>query len=224
MQYQLTNLFGFSNYNADGRSNLFNFQPVIPIKKSSLIPVEQVMRFTVPVVTTPDPGSATGLGDISFFDLFVAAPLDWGIWGAGITAVAPTASKDELGQGKWQLGPAATLVVYKVPNWQLGGVVQNPISIAGDNDRPDVSTFQFQPLVNYLKGDWYFGAGDFNWTYDWKANDWTIPLAFQAGKITKIGKHNYNLSFELAWTAIRPDDAVVPRWGIRLVLVLMLPD
>ena len=41
------------------------------------------MRFTVPLVTTPDPGSTTGLGDISFFDLFVAATLDWGIWDAG---------------------------------------------------------------------------------------------------------------------------------------------
>jgi hypothetical protein len=111
-----------------------------------------------------------------------------------------------------------------VANWQLGGIIQNPISIAGDSNRASVSTFQFQPLVNYLKGDWYFGAGDFNWTYDWKADEWTIPLAFQAGRITQIGKHNYNFSLELAWTAVRPDTSVVPKWGIRLGIVLMLPE
>ncbi len=146
------------------------------------------------------------------------------MWGPGVTMVAPTASKDELGQGKWQLGPAFTLVYDKVGNWQLGGVIQNPTSVAGDSDREGVNTFQFQPLVNYLKGDWYFGAGDSNWTYDWKANDWTIPLAFQAGRITRIGRHSLNFSLELAWTAVRSDNLVVPKWGIRLGVVLMLPE
>ncbi len=176
------------------------------------------------MITAPGPNRKTGLGEISFFDIFVSKPRSLGIWGVGLTAVAPTASKDLLGQGKWQLGPAATLVYYKVSNWQLGRVIQNPIPIAGDNGRESVNTFQFQPLLNYLKGDWYFGAGNFNWTYDWKANDWTIPLAFQAGRITRIGKHRHNLSVEPEWTAIRPDNSVVPKWGIRLGVVPMLPE
>lgn len=224
VQFQVTNFLAFSNYNADGYSNFFNFQPVIPIGKTGLIPRSQVMRFTVPVITTAGPRRKTGLGDISFVDLLVSDPTPWGIWGMGVSAVMPTASSDELGQGKWQLGPAATLVYYKIPNWQLGGLFQNPVSIAGDRDRQKVNTLQFQPLVNYLKGDWYFGAGDFNWSYDWKAKEWTIPLAFQAGRIRQIGKHKYNISFELEWTAVRPDDAVVPRWGVRLGLVLLLPE
>ena len=224
LQFQVTNFLAPSSYNSDGYANLLNFQPVIPIQRTEKFPLSQVMRLTVPVITTPGPNRKTGLGDISFFDLFVPKPHSWGMWGAGVTMVTPTASNDELGQGKWQLGPAATLVYYKVPNWQLGGVIQNPISITGDNNRASVSTFQFQPLVNYLKGDWYFGVGDFNWTYDWKANDWTIPFAFQAGRITRIGKHSYNLSVELAWTAVRPDNSVAPKWGIRLGMVLMLPE
>ena len=60
---------------------------------------------------------------------------------------------------------------------------------------------------------------------DWEqGGEATIPLAFQAGRITKIGKYNYNLSVEFQWTAVRPDDAVVPQWGIRLGVVLLLPE
>jgi hypothetical protein len=225
LQMQVTNFYAPENYNADGYSNQFNFQPVIPVPRSERMPISQVMRVTVPLVTTPGPDRTTGLGDISYFDLFVPKGRDWGIWGVGFSTVLPTASDDALGQGKWQLGPAATFVYYKVSNWQLGTVLQNPISIAGDDDRPGVNEFQFQPLINYLKGKWYFGTGDYNWIFDWKqGGEATIPLAFQTGRITKIGKHNYNLSVELGWTAVRPDDAVVPRWGIRLGVVLLLPE
>jgi hypothetical protein len=224
LQFQLTNFYSPSIYNADGHANAFNFQPIIPVSKSKLIPVPQVLRITVPVITSPEPDQTTGLGDISLVDLFVAKPSSWGIWGLGFTAVAPTAAHDELGQGKWQLGPAATLTYYGIPNWQIGAVVQNPVSIAGDGNRPDVNVFQLQPLVNYLKGDWYFGAGDFNWSYDWKARELTLPLAFQAGRIKTIGRHQYNISLELEWTAVRPEDSVVPKWGVRLGVVLMLPE
>ena len=224
LQLQVTDAFAFSSYNADGYSNVFNFQPVIPVRKGGIIPVSQILRLTVPVVTTAGPDRKTGLGDTTFVDLFVANPAQWGIWGLGYTLVAPTAANDDLGQGKWQLGPAATTMYYGLQDWQLGGLIQNPVSFAGDDERPNVNTLQIQPIVNYLKGDWYFGAGDFNWTYDWKQKEWTIPLAFQAGRISQIGEHKYNLSFEVEWTAVRPDDAVVPRWGIRLGLVLLLPE
>jgi len=73
--------------------------------------------------------------------------------------------------------------------------------------------------VNYLKGDGYFGAGDFSRRYDWKAKEWTIPFAFQVGRIMQIGRRKYNVSCEAEWTAVRARDAVVPRWGIRLGVV-----
>jgi hypothetical protein len=224
LQVQVTNFYAPSNRNADSYSNLLNFQPVIPVAANDVIPWHQVMRFTVPVITTPKPDRETGLGDISYFDIFVPGAEDWGIWGAGFTAVAPTASDDELGAGKFQLGPAFTAVYYKKKNWQIGAVVQNPVSFAGEGSRDDVAQLQIQPIINYLYGDWYFGAGDFNIIWDWEEDEATIPVAFQAGKIVKIGKYKYNLSAELAWTAVYPDDTVTPRWGIRLGFVWLLPE
>jgi hypothetical protein len=39
-----------------------------------------------------------------------------------------------------------------------------------------------------------------------------------------MGGHKVNLSAELEWTAVYPDDAAVPRWGIRVGFVLLLPE
>ena len=183
------------------------------------------MRLTVPLVTTPEPGRATGLGDISYFDLFVPKARSWGIWGAGVSLVIPTASSDELGAGKWQLGPAFTAMYYGVSSWQFGAVVQNPVSIAGDPDRPAVNTLQIQPIINFLIGKWYLGIGDFTWQFDWEnGGAATIPLGFQAGRITQIGKYKYNLSVELAYTVAHPEESTFPKWGVRLGVVLLLPE
>ena len=68
------------------------------------------------------------------------------------------------------------------------------------------------------------GGGDFNVSYDWNAGELTLPLAFQVGKIQKIGRYHYNLSVEAEWTAVVPEDQVFPRWGIRLGVVMMIPE
>src|ERR1035438_2697609 len=53
----------------DSPGNLFQIQPVMPIFPSRIFPFEQLLKTTIPFPTTPNPGSESGLGDISFFDL-----------------------------------------------------------------------------------------------------------------------------------------------------------
>jgi len=224
VQFQITDFFSPSVRHGDGALNEFNLQPVIPIPASRRFPLEQILRVTIPYLTTPDPDGDSGLGDVSLVDLFVPEPHPQDVLGIGLTLTAPTAAHTSLGSGKWQLGPAMTWVYYGISGWQIGGILQNPISFAGDKDRDDVNTLLFQPIVNYLRGDWYFGAGDFNVSYDWRAGELTLPLAFQVGKIQTIGRHHYNLSFEAEWTTVVPEDQVFPRWGIRLGIVMMIPE
>lgn len=224
VQVQFTNFYSPNVRNGEGYANLADFQPVIPVPAGKLLPIEQVMRLTVPYVTTPDPDRESGLGDISYLDLFVPNPNPKDVVGIGFTLTVPTATDSKLGSGSWQIGPAASWVYYGIDNWQIGGILQNPFSFAGEGNRKSVNTLEFQPVINYLWGDWYFGAGDFNATWDWEENEATVPIAFQVGKIQKMGRHKVNLSAELEWTAIYPDDAVVPRWGIRLGFVLLLPE
>jgi hypothetical protein len=52
----------------DSDSNSFLVRGVLPHK---LFGLPQILRATIPIVTSPDPRSTTGLGDINMFNLFL---------------------------------------------------------------------------------------------------------------------------------------------------------
>jgi len=74
-------------------------------EKLNRFPVGQIIRPSIPIITSPGPDRTTGLGDISLFDIFLPERYEWGAWGIGPVFVFPTATDDRLGQGKWQMGP-----------------------------------------------------------------------------------------------------------------------
>jgi hypothetical protein len=224
MQLQLTNFYVPNYHNGEGYANQIQFQPVIPVAKNDFIDLNQIYRITVPLMTTPGPNRKSGLSDITLQGIAVVDKKSWGFLGVGVSAVLPTASDDLLGAGKWQIGPAVSTMYYGIENWQVGFVWENTVSFAGDSSRDSVNTMNLQPIINYLYGDWYIGIGDFNWTYDWKAHETFIPLGLQVGKIMKLGEHRYNISAEFEWTAHHSKGAAVPDWGIKLGIVLLLPE
>ena len=67
-----------------------------------LFGLPQILRATIPVVTSPDPGSTTGLGDINMFNLFLfkAGGVELGV---GSQLTMASATNDKLSTGRWQL-------------------------------------------------------------------------------------------------------------------------
>ena len=211
--------------NSSDDAQQFSMQPLIPIPPTKLIPMTQIIRPNVPWLQEPD--GKSGLGDINIEHIFVPEHHDWGTLGFGYTATLPSADHRDLGTGKYQAGPALTVVYYRLKNWQLGGTLTQSWSIAGagNGDRDEVSQLTFQPIANYLMGRWYIGIGDFTWVYDWKGHQgWNIPLGFQVGRITKIGKYNYNLSAEVLWASKDDGGGPTPKRGIKLGFVWLLPE
>jgi hypothetical protein len=208
----------------DTPANVLQIDPVLPIFPSRLLPFTQLLKLTLQVPTTPGPGSATGFGDIDLFDL-VTVKQSWGMWGFGPSLVFPTASSEQLGQGKWQAGPSIALIYTGIHNLTAGAVLQNPISFAGQSDRHSVSALTITPTLTYnLPHGWFAGYSDFDWTFDWK-NDGaaTIPVGLQAGRIFKLGKVPVSLSLEGAWNAVRPDNTSTPNWLIGVEFTVIFP-
>ncbi len=89
------------------------------------------------------------------------------IWGLGPVIFYPTATDDLLGGEKWGLGP--TLVLLKQDRGWTFGVLANQIwSIAGNDNRQNISATFLQPFVNYTtKTHTTFGV-DTESTYDWE--------------------------------------------------------
>jgi hypothetical protein len=228
-QLQLQNVFIPSTYDADGYSNQFIIQPVLPMKTGWDTFPMHIIRLTLPLnVLTADPdgpiNETSGVGDLTVFDLFRAKPKKWGAWGIGPVAVFPTASDDRLGQGKYQLGPAFMLVNSAVPKWQFGVLIQNPISFAGDSDRDSVSTLSVQPIaIRHFQDGWYAGLGDMPMTREWLNGDYNFPLNLRIGKVTKIGKQPVNMFIQPFWTPSGFHKGQAAEWGIKFNLTLLFP-
>lgn len=222
-QIQLRDVLSSNVPGYDGSANLFQIVPIMPIPHNSLFGFDQLMKITFQVPSTPDPNGETGFGDIDLFDLYTMNE-SWGRWGAGLSFVFPTASSDNLGAGKWQIGPAIALMYIGIPNLVFGAVFQNPISFAGDQSRADINTLIIAPTITYTFADgWFAGYGDFNWSFDWENNgQTTIPLGLQAGKVVSLKSLPISLSLEGCWLAVHPDNT--PEWLMGFECVLIFPE
>jgi hypothetical protein len=199
----------------DSPANLFQIQPVMPIFPSRILPFEQLLKMTMTFPTTANPGSQSGLGDFSFFDL-VSIKQSWGRWGFGPVMVFPTATDDALGQGKWQAGPALAIIYTAHNNLTVGFSAENPVSFAGSSDRPATSALSITPTLTWnLPDNWFAGHSDFNWVFNWQnGGRATIPIGVQAGKVFSIGKMPVSLSLEGAGNVVKPSGQGVPDWQI----------
>ena len=209
--------------------HVLNIQPVYPISFNP--DWNLITRTIVPLISQPAmfPGDSrqNGLGDIQlqlFFSPKQPGAGGW-TWGVGPIFLAPTASDDALGQGKWGAGPTA-IALRSEGHWLYGALINNIWSFGGDSGRPDVNQMVLQPFVNYnVPGHpgLYFNSSPII-TANWKADSgqrWTVPLGMGVGKITKWSNQPVNLQFGAYYNVERPDFGA--RWDIRAQVQFLFP-
>jgi len=204
----------------DEDSNAFLFRGTLPHK---LFGRPQILRATMPVVTTPDlppDGRHTGAGDLNLFDLFLfkAGGLELGV---GPQLTLPTASRDETGTGKWQAGLAG-VVIAPQHFGMAGGLVTWQQSFAGDDDRPNVNTLQVQPFVIWNLPQAFYLRSTATMTWNLRNGDYAIPVGLGAGKIWKQGTTTLNLFAEPQWTVAHDGDGQ-PKFQVFMGLNLQFP-
>jgi hypothetical protein len=215
--------FGIGPYKR--AENELLIEPVIPLhitKGWNLITRTIWPQIVQPDSTEPTKGW-TGFGDLnpSFF-LSPSAPHKL-TWGAGPTFVLPWATAEQLGQGKFSLGPA--VVALTMPgHWVIGGLANNIFSVEGPHERAAVNQMLVQYFVNYnFKKGWYVTTSPII-TADWKASSgsvWTVPFGAGAGRIMKIGNQPVNIQTQFFGNAKYPSGG--SPWGMRLQIALLFP-
>ena len=154
------------------------------IKSKNPEKVYTIYRMESPVVSQTIPKgnqSATGLADIILVDV-IAFPKKWGIIGAGPALSIPTASREQLGSGKWSVGMAGTVLYKKIPKLLAGILIQQFISVGGDATRPEVNRMLFQPVINKVFNKGVFLNFSPIMIFDWENNAFNIPLGANIGK------------------------------------------
>jgi hypothetical protein len=219
------------NYDQDfgvddtGDRFLMNVQPVVPISLTK--DWNLISRSIVPVVTQSElfagAGRQTGLGDtVQSLWFSPAKPTDKGlVWGIGPVILIPTATDDLLGGGKWGLGPTAVALRQNGP-WTYGGLVNHIWSVAGSGNRNDISSTFFQPFLTYNTPSAVTYALNLESTYDWKSEQWAIPVNFMVSKLVRFDKQMVSFQGGVRYWA-KSTDSGPEGFGLRFAVTLLFP-
>ena len=207
-----------------------NIQPVVPVSISE--DWNLIIRTIVPVIyqeaTDNRPGapasvgqSHAGLGDTtqSFF-FSPKNPVDGWILGAGPVGYYPTATTSYLGAGQWGAGP--TIVALQQTHGFTYGILANQIwSFTGQRGRNEVNATYLQPFVSYTTKTYTTFAVNTETTYDWQAEQATVPMNFMAQQLVKIGKQPIAFQAGYRYYLNKPDGG--PDWGLRFTVTFLFP-
>lgn len=215
----------YGGLNDEASASRLYIQPVIPFSLSE--EWNLITRTIVPLVNQHgfllDAMNESGLGDITSSQFFSPkSPTAGGwIWGAGPIELLPTATSDMLGSDQWGVGPTAVVLKQTGP-WTVGLLSSHIWSVAGDDDRGDISITSLQPFLSYTtKTHTTIGAYTES-AYDWKADQWSVPLIAQVGQLFKIGPQILQLAVAGKYWAESPDNGPED-WGLRVQLTLLFP-
>jgi hypothetical protein len=191
----------------DGWKLQTNIQPVIPFHLSD--DWNLISRTIIPVIDQedifPGAGSQFGLGDINLSLFFSPKKPSAGVtWGIGPVFLLSTATDDLLGAEKWGAGPAAVALTVRGP-WTIGFLANHVWSYAGDSDRPDISSTFVQPFAAYTWPTAWTISVQSESNYNWKTENWSVPINVGVSKLVKLGKLPVSLQAGVGYWAESPE-------------------
>jgi hypothetical protein len=198
-------------------------QPVIP--KDLGGDWNLISRTILPVVSqdelAPGMGDASGIGDVTqsfFFSPEPTTKRGW-TWGVGPVLLAPTASDDLLGADRWAAGPTAVLLRQTADGWTYGGLFNHLESFGGDEPQIDISNTLVQLFVSRRVGPGRTVSANVESTYDWEAEQWTVPVHVAVSQVLRIGRQM--LSLQCGVGRYVESSELAPKWGVRFTMTLM---
>ncbi len=179
-----------------------NVQPVVPMELNS--DWNAISRTILPLVSQdeifPGAGDQTGIGDIvqSVFFSPKAPTVGGWIMGAGPVLLLPTGSDRLLTADKLGAGPTG-VALRQIGPWTIGALANHLWSVAGEDNRADISTTLLQPFVTYTTPKaWTFSLNTES-SYDWASENWSVPINGGISKVLNVGGQLLSLS---GWAAL----------------------
>lgn len=145
------------------------------------------MTTDAPAPDNPRGNAEWGMSDVLIQGLIITPPKEKTCLGFGTQMIFPTASKDGMGTGKYQLLPTVGFR-YDMGGWMEGSwftvLVRQAFDFASkEDDHPHIHQTYFQPAVNLdLPGLWFLTFAPES-RYDWRVRKWHVPFDITVGKI-----------------------------------------
>ena len=191
----------------DGDKAYVNIQPVIPFSLNE--DWNLISRTILPVAWQNDiagpSGDQFGLGDTTQ-SLFFSPAKPGPAVSSGVSARCSCADRHRrpARRRQWGAGPTGVALKQSGP-WTVGVLANHIWSFAGDDDRADVNSTFLQPFVSYTTKDAWTFALNTESTYNWEAEDWSVPINFLVTKLIRIDKQPVSLGAGVRYWAASPD-------------------
>lgn len=219
------------NYNggigpAENGDRVFvNVQPVIPFTINDDWNV--ISRTILPVTWQndifPTAGTQFGLGNTTQSLFLSPSRVTNGFtWGIGPVLFLPTSTDNLLGLDTWGAGPTA-VGLWQGQGWTIGMLANQIWSVAGDDDDAINATY-LQPFLSYTTTDaWTFSLNTES-TYNWKSENWSVPINASVSKLVMMGgKLPVSYFVGVRYWAESPEDVGPTGWGARFGFTVLLP-
>ena len=201
-----------------------NIQPVIPFELNEdwLL----ISRTILPVIwldsIADGVDSAFGLGDtVQSLFLSPKEPVGGWILGAGPVALIPTAT-DSAFQSR-QLGLGPTVVgLRQHDGWTYGMLANHIWGVTNPDSRDQVNASFLQPFLVYTWPSATSVSLNSESTYDWDAEQWTVPLNASVSQVVSLGGQPISLQFGGRYYAEAPSGG--PEWGLRFNITFLFPE
>lgn len=209
----------------EGSRSTITIQPVIPFDLNEEWNI--ISRTIIPIVSQKDImglPDEDGLGDVITTNwLSPKAPSASGwIWGVGPVISLPTASEDILGTEQLSMGPSA-LALKQEGQITYGFLAHHLISVAGEDDRGDVSSTFLQPFFAYATKTGMSFSVNTESTYDHEAEEWSVPVNAKVSQVTKIGGQLMQFGANLRYWVESPDFGP-EGFGVTFDVVFLIPN
>lgn len=185
--------------NRSGNQFVLRFAQPVSIGKSNWL-----IRASLPYNSFPVGTGGSTVDGVGDFDVFAAYLFDTGnpaiSFGFGPQIVAPTASDSRLGADQWQVGLANVYFNGTSSKFQYGYLLTWRGGVGSTNGNPRASLGAFQPFAFYQLGQGWYTGGAPIWTYNFKNDNYSVPLGLRLGKVFQRGNTVFNLFVEPQWS------------------------
>ncbi|CAN7449273.1 transporter [Phenylobacterium sp. LjRoot164] len=206
---------------SDGERVTLNIQPVVPLHLSE--DWNLIIRTIVPVIsqseTAPGLGDQMGFGD-TLQTFFFSPKTEGFVLGFGPAISYPTGT-DGFSAQQWAAGPAG--LVLKQQGHMTYGLLATQLWAVDTTKPQEVNTTLLQPFFNYTFPNTTGVVVNFESTYDWTREQWTVPMNVGVTHMYKFGANQKVQAGVFGrYYFDSPDGG--PDWGLRFVLTYLIPS
>lgn len=132
----------------------------------------------------------------------------------------PTGTSPAIRSEQFGVGPTA-VALRQHDGWTYGALVNHIWAVTESDDHETINSTYLQPFIGFTFPTATTITLNAEMTYDWTAEELTLPLNLMLAQLLKFGHQPIQLQIGGRYYADAPPGG--PEWGLRFTFTLLFP-